>query len=398
MPLNLMFLTSFFSVNPEDIKEGVGYRYVGFYGSLTKALLRLSPESSVFWYSVVDHSFNVISKNGCENRKVSMISAVINAVSETFKKKSFLAVVVAYPWVLPRVHRIFEYVFALLIFRFSSIKRIKLIVDDFDPAVENAYDFSEAKPSLVAVAYLRILEKITLKLASSIIAIGEFWKRYMVRTYGLKESKILVISNGSLIRLVPHNFKESSSPLLVLYSGSARKVKDVDKLVLAIENLRSQGMALELHIAGAKLMDLPSWVHTTCSDWNSFVSNVLVNSDVCVLPYPPTKFTFLHSIPAKLFDYMAAGKPVISTNLKEVGDIIRSSNCGLVAKDWTEFEAHLKRLYEDRELATKLGNNGRAAAEKCFNYELLAEMFLENILKQFKVSARAKHEKDSSEI
>jgi len=394
MPLNLLILASWFAVNPEDIKEGVGYRYVGFYGSLIKTLFRLSPKSSVFWYSVTDHSFRIIDKNGCEKRKASMIEAAINAVSETFQKKSYLAVVIAYPTALPRVHRIFEYTFALFILKLISIKRVKLIVDDFDPPVEAAYAFSETKPSPVAVTYARILEKITLKLASSIVVISDFWKRYMVRVYGLKESKIFVVSNGSLIRLVPYKFKEPTRPLLVLYAGSALKVKDIDKLVLAIENLRIQGLAIELHIAGAKLMDLPSWVHITCSNWNSFVSNVLVNSDVCVIPYPPTKFGFFHSMPAKLFDYMAAGKPIISTNLKEVGDIIRSNNCGLVAKDWTEFEAHLKRLYKDRELATKLGNNGRVTVEKYFNYELLAEMFLENIIQQFKIN----HKVQLSEI
>jgi glycosyltransferase involved in cell wall biosynthesis len=89
-------------------------------------------------------------------------------------------------------------------------------------------------------------------------------------------------------------------------------------------------------------------------------------------------------MPAKLFDYMAAGKPIISTNLKEVGDIIRSNDCGLVAENWAEFEVHLKRLYEDRALATKLGKNGRVAVEKYFNYELIAAMFLENLIEQFK--------------
>lgn len=85
---------------------------------------------------------------------------------------------------------------------------------------------------------------------------------------------------------------------------------------------------------------------------------------------------------------MVADKPIISTNLREVGGIIKSNNCGLVAKDWTEFEFHLRRLCEDRELATELSNNGLAAAEKYFNYEDLSKMFLENIIRQFEVSIK----------
>ena len=55
----------------------------------------------------------------------------------------------------------------------------------------------------------------------------------------------------------------------------------------------------------------------------------------------------------------------------------------LVAKDWTEFELHLEHLYENRELVTKLGDNGRVAAEKYFNYEKLAEFFLEDLVTSF---------------
>jgi glycosyltransferase involved in cell wall biosynthesis len=385
MPLNLIILTGRFAINPHDIREGVGHRYVGLYGSLIKALFRLSPESSVFWYSVVDQYLRVITENGCGKRKANMISAVIDAISETFRSRSYLVVIIAYPSVLPRIFRILEYVFCLLILKLFSIERVRIIVDDFDPPVEAIYGFSETKPSTLWVTYAKILEKTTLKFASSIITISQFWKKNLARTYHMDENKLFVVSNGSLVGLIHANLKMPTQPLIVLYAGSARKVKDVDKLVLAIEKLRIQGMDVNLHIAGVKLMDLPSWVQSTHCDWPSFVGNILIQSDVCVIPYPSNKFHFFHSMPAKLFDYMAAGKPVISTNLKEVGDIIRSNNCGLVARDWNEFEVHLERLYKDRELAAKLGNNGRVAVEKYFNYELLAEMFLENLIQQFKI-------------
>lgn len=390
MTLNLIIMARCFAIDPKDIKEGVTYRYVGFYGSLIRALFRLSPKSTVFWYSTRDQSVVVINRNGFDKRKASMRSAVINAISETLKSKSYLAVIVAYPSVLPRITRVLEYVSCLALLKLLGLGRSRIIVDDFDYLVEALCDVSETRPSIATVAYYRVLEKTTLKLASSVVVLSEFWKDHIMRTYHVKASKILIVTDGSLVRLIPYELKKPDQPLVVLYSGSTMKVKDIDKLVSAIERLRAEGMNVDLQVAGIKVTDVPSWVHIGHYDWPSFVRNILLQSDVCAIPYPPSRFTFCHSIPAKLSDYMAAGKPIISTNLKEVGTIIRSNNCGLVAKDWREFEIHLKRLYEDRALAVKLGYNGRVAAEKHFNYELLADMFLENLIQLFRTNKKSR--------
>ncbi len=384
MTLNLLILTSWFAITPEDIKEGVGHRYVGLYGSLVKTVNRRSPDSKVYWYSHRDQSLRIITQGECKKLKKSMPNAIMKAISDTLKNQSSLAVIIAYPSAVPGIKRVFEYVCCLLILKIFSVGHVKTFADDFDPPVEAAYAFSKTRPSIADVAYKRLLEMLTLKMTSFTITINGFWRQFLARTYQVREDKILVISNGSLVKYVKCNSRTPRYPITILYAGSAMKVKDIDKLVSAVEKSRIQGMDVDLYIAGAKLMDLPSWVRVTQCKWPIFVVDILLQSDICVIPYSPNSFTFFHSMPAKLFDYMAAGKPVISTDLKEVGDIIRSNNCGLIAKDWIEFEVHLKRLCEDKELATKLGNNGRAAIEKYFDYERLAQMFLEHIIEQLR--------------
>lgn len=383
MALNLMILARDFALNPEDVREGVTYRYAGLYGSLTKTLLKRSPESKVFWYSVTDHSLRIITKQGYKDQKASMISALRNAVFGTLRSKSYLTVIIAYPSVLPRVSRIFEYVSCLLFFKLFSFPQIRVFVDAFDYQVEAAYDFSETAPSFMLVNYYRLLDKLSFSFASSIVVLSEFWKNHIMKIYHLQANKILVVTSGSLLRFIPHKLKDQHGTFIVLYAGSTMKCKDIDKLVLAIANLRAKGLKIDLHIAGIKVMDVPSWVNIAHYEWSTLVRDILPRSDVCVIPYSSSKFAFNHSVPAKLFDYMAAGKPIVSTNLEVVGNIIRSYCCGLVAKDWTEFELHLEHLYENRELATKLGNNGRIAAEKYFDYEKLAEFFLEDLVNQY---------------
>ena len=43
-------------------------------------------------------------------------------------------------------------------------------------------------------------------------------------------------------------------------------------------------------------------------------------------------------------DYMAAGKPIVSTNLKKTAAILRRFNCGLVTTDWKSFRCHIETL------------------------------------------------------
>lgn len=66
--LNLLFVTSYFAIDPENIRGGIGYRYVGLYGSLMKSLLRQSPKSHIFWHSQKDNTFRIITQK-C-NQKV----------------------------------------------------------------------------------------------------------------------------------------------------------------------------------------------------------------------------------------------------------------------------------------------------------------------------------------
>jgi glycosyltransferase involved in cell wall biosynthesis len=312
-----------------------------------------------------------------------MLKSLMHVVSETLKSGSHLAVIVAYPYAVPRIKKVLEYLLCLAILKIFNVGSVRVVVDDFDPPVEAAYTFSTQSPSFISTAYNRLLEMLTLKLASYVIALSEFWKQYLARIYHLNETKILVVPNGSLTKRVKYNPPRSEGPITVLYAGSAMKVKDVNRLAQVIARLNEKGLEIRLYVAGAELLNLPQWVHIAQHCWPDFVDNVLVKSDICAIPYPPNRFVFLNAVPAKLFDYMAAGKPVVSTNLREVGNIVKRFECGLIAKDWDEFALHLEKLYNDRTFARKLGENGRKAAEKHFNYELLAEALLTNILHMF---------------
>lgn len=301
-----------------------------------------------------------------------------------------MVVMVAYPSIFTasRIKAPFEYALSIAPLRLISPFRIKVVVDDFDPPIESASAFSETDPPLFLTVARRILDILSLKSASLITTVTESYKKHIASLYSLKEGKIIVVPNGFLARYVDYSPMKSERRMVVLYSGSAMKVKDVDKLVAAIARLRQKGLLIDLYIAGARLIELPAWVRNFQCDWPTFVREVLSKADIGVIPYPPNRLHFSYAMPAKLSDYMASGKPIISTNLKEIENLIKTYKCGLVAKDWKEFELHIERLYFDRDLARKLGENGRKAAEKHFNYEILADTLLQNLLETFRVASQ----------
>jgi len=83
MPFNLMILTNYFAIEPRSIKGGIGYRYVGLYGSLVKTLLKISPESKVFWYSHLDQGLSIIHLKKMMTYRTSMIKALLYAILAT---------------------------------------------------------------------------------------------------------------------------------------------------------------------------------------------------------------------------------------------------------------------------------------------------------------------------
>jgi glycosyltransferase involved in cell wall biosynthesis len=389
MPLNLLVLTSTYAKNPKDATEGTSYRCVGLYGSLIESLFRRFPNSRVFWYSYSDQTLRKMTPEKAEISQCSMLEAVLHAVYSSIHSSSYMSVIVAYPsiargsGILVRVLASLQLVLSLLTLRIFDCKRIKTVIDVFDPPVELNYAFLDDEPSSFATLFRRALDLFSLKTASHIVALTSSYKEYISKIYRIDQNKITIVPCGSLLQYVPYSPPRMGTPVVVLYSGHATKAKDFDKLLSCITRLRQKGLRIELQVASSEMTDLPDWIHSTHCNWVDFVKNVLTKADIGLIPYPPSRLHFSYTMPAKLADYMAAGKPIVSTDLKETKKMITLSNCGLVARDWNEFGEYIKELCSDHELAEKLGRNGRKAAEENLNYQTLATSFLGNLIEMF---------------
>jgi glycosyltransferase involved in cell wall biosynthesis len=109
------------------------------------------------------------------------------------------------------------------------------------------------------------------------------------------------------------------------------------------------------------------------------VAEIVAASGVCLTIYRATKEQTWS--PNKLFDALAAGKPVLINVRGWLGQIVEDNHCGR-SLDPHRPEAladALENLADNKTLCAEMGRNARAVAERDFDRHLLAQR-IEDVL------------------
>ena len=100
---------------------------------------------------------------------------------------------------------------------------------------------------------------------------------------------------------------------------------------------------------------------------------IVRRSDVGVIPHHATEH-WNTTLPNKLFDYMAAGIPVLSSDTIPVKRTVNGTGCGLIYRDrdHDDFARQAMQLAKPA-VRHRLGSAGRTAIVERYNWELDAE-------------------------
>jgi glycosyltransferase involved in cell wall biosynthesis len=87
-------------------------------------------------------------------------------------------------------------------------------------------------------------------------------------------------------------------------------------------------------------------------------------SDLILLPYQPNISTAATMSPIKMFEAMAAGRPIIASDLPTIREILKHEYSALLVEphDLNAWTIAIDRLRQDRSLAVRLAANARAEA------------------------------------
>ena len=101
------------------------------------------------------------------------------------------------------------------------------------------------------------------------------------------------------------------------------------------------------------------------------VSNILGKSKAGLVTLHPI-INYIDALPVKMFEYMAARLPIISSDIKLWKDIVEGNNCGICVNPLNSEEIGdaINYIINNPIEAQKMGENGRDAVLKKYNWSI----------------------------
>jgi glycosyltransferase involved in cell wall biosynthesis len=164
-----------------------------------------------------------------------------------------------------------------------------------------------------------------------------------------------------------------SDKRVVMFLGTAREHKGVDDLVTAIAGLRRLDLGLALvgtepeSAIGQRLRARFPPLRLVPPIAFSEVPRFLEAADVVAIPQRDSPDT-RGQVPAKLFDAMALGRPIVATRVSMIPEILE--DCGVVVPpaDPVALGAAIARLADETALARDLGARARARCVERYSF------------------------------
>jgi glycosyltransferase involved in cell wall biosynthesis len=158
---------------------------------------------------------------------------------------------------------------------------------------------------------------------------------------------------------------------VVMFLGTPRGHKGVDDLVEAVglvgKDARLLIVGADTQGAAARRWAGQPWVRVLGEVPFDDVPRYLMAADVVAVPQRATTDT-LGQVPAKIFDAMALGRPIVSTAVSMIPEIL--DGCGVLVPpgDAVALAASLRRVLDDPASAAELGRRARLRCQARYSF------------------------------
>ncbi|UJX40718.1 glycosyltransferase family 4 protein [Desulfovibrio sp. JY] len=224
--------------------------------------------------------------------------------------------------------------------------------------------------------------------AAFVATISRYNKALLVERLGLPAQKVHIVHCGVDLPAFPV-CPVSPGPVPRLVSiGRMVPKKGFEILLRALALLRTKGFAFEAECVGdgplatqleryAAGLGLSGAVRFTGALEPDEARARLRRADCFVLACRQGPDGDMDGIPVALMEAMALGRPVVSTRLSGIPELVEAE-CGLLAEPDDPFSLvdRLQRIFTDTELAARLARGGRRRVEQAFTLEGQARRIL----------------------
>jgi len=196
-----------------------------------------------------------------------------------------------------------------------------------------------------------------------------------------------VINNFPILGELSNNVKWSDKKNVICYVGGIARIRGVLEIIKSLNNKN-----FKLNLAGEFSSVKYESECKNALGWNRVnflgfldrkgVKNVYKNSKLGMVTLYPM-INYLDALPVKMFEYMSAGIPVVSSNFPLWKEIVEGNNCGLTVdpKDPKEISGAIEKLLFNDNLAEEMGQNGKKAVFEKYNWGIEEKKLL-NIYKK----------------
>lgn len=221
--------------------------------------------------------------------------------------------------------------------------------------------------------------------ADAITLVSHSEEGLIAAALGLSATKLLpryqVIHNGVIDQAVEPAGREAADSQAFIFCATSRLVtaKGIGELIRAFTRLQRQHQDIRLWLVG----DGPEAKHFKLLAGDN--PRIVFHGHVDMpLPSVAACDVFVHpsyheGFSISLIEAAMLAKPIIACDVGGNGEIVRHNQSGLLipARDADALYRAMKKLYDDRQLATRLGRQARANYEKDFRFEkIVADRFI----------------------
>lgn len=178
---------------------------------------------------------------------------------------------------------------------------------------------------------------------------------------------------------LPPRENKNNHPFKLIYTGGLSPERGISQMIQSLDLLKNEA-DVELTLCGKfypngyeeSARKLPGFEKVNYLGWVEMKQAMarLGQSDaglVCFLP----EENHVKALPNKLFEYMAAGLPAITSNFSLWRKIVEANRCGLCvdSENPSEIAEAIRYLQQHPDIRKTMGENGRKAVQKLYRWE-----------------------------
>ena len=237
------------------------------------------------------------------------------------------------------------------------------------------YEASTERKSIALVGIARLIEKFAYKKCDVLVCVSKALKETIINELGIQPQKIIVVPNGvdceqfDPAGRTPIRF---SAIATIGFVSALVKWHHLEILIGAIAEAKENGFEYFLTVIGdgpmredweenAKINGVANQIHFEGQiPWNA-VPDYMAGFDLGFIGNDLLEIGVMYHSPLKLYEYMAMGLPVISTEFDDSKNIVFPKINGYLfpASDKAKLVSTLYEAYQDKDKWKKMGENAR---------------------------------------